>query len=64
MSHYANLFRNINGFAPYHWQEQLAADTLCTNRLIRILTGLGKTEGVTKATIGTRASRTAKGDDR
>ena len=35
--------------SPRHWQSDLAADQDCRNRLIRIPTGLGKTEGVLAA---------------
>ena len=30
---------------PHSWQAELAADTICSNRLIRIPTGFGKTAG-------------------
>ncbi len=46
MSQYAKLFVDINGFHPYDWQEELADDAICSNRVIRVLTGLGKTEGI------------------
>lgn len=48
MSEYRSWFSQITGFdsGPHEWQRQLAAYNLCTNRLIRIPTGLGKTEGV------------------
>lgn len=32
--------------SPHAWQRRLAAETTCRERLIRIPTGLGKTEGV------------------
>ncbi|MEX1040798.1 MAG: CRISPR-associated helicase Cas3' [Pirellulaceae bacterium] len=35
--------------SPRNWQQQLAADNCCRDRLIRIPTGLGKTEGVLAA---------------
>jgi CRISPR-associated endonuclease/helicase Cas3 len=38
-----------NHAAPHPWQSDLAADQDCRNRLIRIPTGLGKTEGVLAA---------------
>lgn len=33
-------------FTPHHWQEQLALEPNCVDRLIRIPTGFGKTLGV------------------
>jgi CRISPR-associated endonuclease/helicase Cas3 len=35
--------------APHEWQRDLARETKCRDRLIRIPTGLGKTEGVVSA---------------
>lgn len=35
--------------SPRQWQSELAAEQSCRNRLIRIPTGLGKTEGVLAA---------------
>src|SRR5882724_12741899 len=35
--------------SPRRWQEELAAESICRDRLIRIPTGLGKTEGVLAA---------------
>ncbi len=49
MSPYAKLFLAIHGFPPYDWQVDLADDATCITRLIRISTGLGKTEGVLDA---------------
>jgi CRISPR-associated endonuclease/helicase Cas3 len=48
MVEYRSWFSRITGFAqgPHDWQAELALADVCTNRLIRILTGLGKTEGV------------------
>lgn len=48
MVQYRSWFSRITGFAqgPHDWQAELALADVCTNRLIRILTGLGKTEGV------------------
>jgi CRISPR-associated endonuclease/helicase Cas3 len=43
-------FSQVTGHAqPHDWQEALAAEEGCRNRLIRIPTGLGKTEGVLAA---------------
>ena len=52
MSHIAfnDWFSKLTGHdSPRHWQRELAASTTCRNRLIRIPTGLGKTEGVLAA---------------
>jgi CRISPR-associated endonuclease/helicase Cas3 len=47
---FASWFHHITGHsAPHGWQNQLAADAACRNRLFRIGTGLGKTEGVLAA---------------
>ncbi len=52
MSDFSNWF-NITtktnqrpGVLPHQWQVELASDSHCTNRLIRIPTGMGKTLGV------------------
>jgi CRISPR-associated endonuclease/helicase Cas3 len=43
-------FSRITNFeAPHSWQSELASTEACTDRLIRIPTGLGKTEGVLAA---------------
>jgi ERCC4-related helicase len=46
-------------FVPHSWQQQLALDSTCTDRLIRIPTGFGKTplvrvslKSVTLANVG------------
>lgn len=40
-------FRRVTGHGdPHPWQRELAANTSCDDRLIRIPTGMGKTEGV------------------
>ncbi|GIX00464.1 MAG: hypothetical protein KatS3mg111_3796 [Pirellulaceae bacterium] len=46
---YGEVFQGITGWAPHDWQAQLGAAAECDNRLIRIPTGLGKTEGVLAA---------------
>lgn len=46
MSEYKIWFSEVTGFQPFDWQRQLGSRELCGNRLIRIPTGLGKTEGV------------------
>ena len=42
-------FDSSSSHLPRSWQEELAADSNCRNRLIRIPTGLGKTLGVLAA---------------
>lgn len=47
---YRRWFGLVTGHGqPHPWQESLAALTECTDRLIRIPTGMGKTEGVLAA---------------
>lgn len=46
MHSYESWFRQVTGFRAHDWQALLAASHVCTDRLIRIPTGLGKTEGV------------------
>lgn len=47
---FASWFHKITGHAaPHDWQNQLAAVVSCRNRIIRIGTGLGKTNGVLAA---------------
>ncbi len=45
---YRHWFATVTGFSagPHLWQQRLADDPICRSRLIRIPTGLGKTEGV------------------
>lgn len=42
---------------PHSWQSALAAEGTCTNRMIRIPTGLGKTHGVLAAWLWNRVIR-------
>lgn len=51
MTDYTTWFRDATaesgrGHDPWPWQQRLAGDPTCRNRLIRIPTGLGKTLGV------------------
>ncbi|NLF71800.1 MAG: CRISPR-associated endonuclease Cas3'' [Candidatus Anammoximicrobium sp.] len=49
---FASWFHQITGHAsPHDWQKQLVEAEHCRNRVIRIGTGLGKTEGVLAAWI-------------
>lgn len=44
---FENFFKTAtDGNHPHNWQAQLGTDNHCRNRLIRIPTGMGKTEGV------------------
>ncbi len=45
---YTSFFKTLTtqGHTPHPWQAQLATPDACDNRLIRIPTGLGKTDGV------------------
>lgn len=55
---FEDLFRHLSGHVPHDWQrDDLAADTTCGNRLIRIPTGFGKTLGVLAAWIFHRLVR-------
>jgi CRISPR-associated endonuclease/helicase Cas3 len=49
-AHFEDWFQRITGHErPRCWQRDLASETTCRNRLIRVPTGLGKTEGVLAA---------------
>jgi CRISPR-associated endonuclease/helicase Cas3 len=51
-------FATLTGHgSPHPWQQQLANETICRNRLLRISTGLGKTEGVLTAWVYNRVVR-------
>ena len=43
---YSVWFEKMLEFTPHNWQQALADDIKCKNRLIRIPTGMGKTIGV------------------
>ena len=51
MSAYQDWFSLITGFdqGPHDWQRELASSDVAKTRLIRVPTGLGKTEGVLAA---------------
>lgn len=40
---YQDFFKQATGFGPHSWQENLARETECCDRLIPVGTGLGKT---------------------
>lgn len=55
MISYEDFFAEISaGKAPHKWQTKLAVDSQCSNRLIRIPTGFGKTLGVVSAWLWNR----------
>lgn len=62
-STYPAFFASLSerGFAPHPWQGELATERTCANRLVRIPTGLGKTQGVLGAWLYHRVQR---GDER
>jgi CRISPR-associated endonuclease/helicase Cas3 len=51
-----DFFQQLTGHHRHDWQARLALDTVCSNRLIRIPTGFGKTAGVTIAWIWNRVN--------
>lgn len=53
-----SFFRDMTGHdQPHQWQTELASDGNCANRLIRIPTGFGKTDGVLAAWLWHRLKR-------
>jgi len=57
-SEFALVFRQITGHsAPRDWQTRLADSPRCHDRLIRVPTGMGKTEGVIGAWLWHRLER-------
>lgn len=55
MDLYQDFFADLaDGKTPHIWQADLAADSLCGNRLIRVPTGFGKTLGVISAWLWNR----------
>ena len=56
---YQEFFKNLasSDRQPYGWQKDLADQETCTNRLIRIPTGFGKTLGVLAAWLWHRMQR-------
>jgi CRISPR-associated endonuclease/helicase Cas3 len=49
MTDFGEMFKKLTGYEPLRWQNELAAASICRDRLIRIPTGLGKTAGVLAA---------------
>ena len=46
---FSDRFKQLTGNTPFPWQEALSVETTCRSRVIRIPTGLGKTQGVLAA---------------
>lgn len=58
MDRFNAFFKSVTSFSsPYAWQRELAANEYCANRLIRIPTGFGKTQGVLSAWLWHRVDR-------
>ncbi len=58
MMEFPQFFSMVTGHEhPHPWQHELAAATTCSNRLIRIPTGMGKTHGVIAAWLWNRHVR-------
>jgi CRISPR-associated endonuclease/helicase Cas3 len=50
VAEFEDIFKALTGYEhPHHWRRELAASATCRDQLIRIPTGLGKTEGVLAA---------------
>lgn len=44
---YTSTFTSLTSHPePHPWQQELASETVCRSRIVRVPTGLGKTEGV------------------
>lgn len=54
MSGFDEFFKRLIGHPRHDWQSRLAVDEVCSDRLIRIPTGFGKTAGVTLAWLWNR----------
>lgn len=58
MGSYRVFFQKLTGHpSPHGWQDDLAAQDECSNRLIRIPTGFGKTHGILAAWLWHRMQR-------
>ena len=49
MTEFKDIFEKLTENTPFPWQDELGQSPHCTDRTIRIPTGLGKTEGVLAA---------------
>lgn len=54
---YSEWFKSVTGFEPHPWQAELGGMQACTDRLLRIPTGLGKTAGAVLAWLFHRVVR-------
>jgi CRISPR-associated endonuclease/helicase Cas3 len=54
---FKEFFRRLTSHDRHEWQERLASDPVCSDQLIRIPTGFGKTAGVTIAWLWNRVHR-------
>ena len=56
MIEFAKWFTDTTGCkaGPHRWQEDLAIDQVCRDRLVRITTGMGKTAGTVLAWLWNR----------
>ncbi|MBP7864679.1 MAG: CRISPR-associated endonuclease Cas3'' [Acidobacteria bacterium] len=58
MDSFRDFFQKLTGHnAPHDWQNELAAQEDCCNRLIRVPTGFGKTHGILAAWLWHRVKR-------
>ena len=57
VAYFASMAALPPGHAPHPWQQVLASDASCSNRLIRIPTGFGKTFGVLGAWLWNRVEQ-------
>jgi CRISPR-associated endonuclease/helicase Cas3 len=57
MRSFDEFFRSVTGHHRHDWQRRLASDPVCSDRLIRIPTGFGKTAGVVIAWLFNRVHR-------
>ena len=48
-SNFEDWFTGVTGFSPHPWQRDLGSADACTDRLLRIPTGFGKTAGAVLA---------------
>ncbi len=45
MTSFSTTFQRATGFSPWSWQRELGDQSACSDRLVRIPTGFGKTAG-------------------
>jgi len=54
---FRRVFEDVLGHPPYGWQAELGNSEHCSNRLLRIPTGFGKTKGILMAWVWNRILR-------